>query len=174
MKKLLVVLCLLGFVGSAMASNAPQMTVGGPGTPIMNGPRDNTCQYGFIDTSIGSGWTWGGPVAPYQQLGIMCTGPMTITGAGAYCEFIPTPGNFDVVVTDARHFGHNQYMVLFFEDIHNGLAHFLHNGVPGFAVLADVAERLDARSVVSQSHLDGEPIDSLHLLAGAVDLAGSG
>ncbi|HET6486168.1 MAG TPA: hypothetical protein VFH83_07095 [Spirochaetia bacterium] len=94
MKKLLVVLCILSLAGTAMASNRPQITVGGPGNPIMNGPRDNTCQYGFIDTAIGSGWTWG----LGQQLGIQCTGPMLITGVGCYSEFIVQAGNVDVNV----------------------------------------------------------------------------
>ena len=47
---------------------------------------------------------------------------------------------------DAGHLGHDQYVIFFLEDIHHGLANLLHNGVPGFPVLANVAEGLDART----------------------------
>ena len=94
MKKLLVFLCLLGLAAPALAGT-PQMTVGPPGGPVQPVSRDQTCQYGFQDDYVGSGYTLG----LGQALGISC-GPGMITGVGAYCEFLATPGTCNVDIFD--------------------------------------------------------------------------
>src|ERR1039458_5017867 len=72
---------------------------------------------------------------------------------------------------DAGHLRNDQYVVVFLEDVHYRLTNLLHNGAPGLPVLADVPEWLDARTVIPQPHLHGEPIDAFDLFARTVDLA---
>src|SRR5438128_12533083 len=58
--------------------------------------------------------------------------------------------DFDAHVgaADAGHLRHHQHVTFFLKHVHHWLPHFLHHGVPGFAVLADVAKRLYARLVI--------------------------
>jgi len=57
--------------------------------------NDTLCQYGFTDTGTGWGYTWG----MAQAFGISC-GAGTITGVGAYCEFIVQAGTVNIFVYD--------------------------------------------------------------------------
>jgi hypothetical protein len=97
MKRLVTALCLLGLAAGSAFATGPDVTTGyTPGNYTGNGQRD-TCQWGFNDTSPGSGWTLG----LGQQLGIMCPGPEhEITGVGGYFEFIVTPGTMNIVIYD--------------------------------------------------------------------------
>src|ERR1035441_1990435 len=72
---------------------------------------------------------------------------------------------------DARHLGHDQYVVVFLEDVDYRLTNLLHNRAPGLPILAYVPEWLDARTAIPKPHLDGKPIDALDFLARPVDLA---
>ena len=96
MKRLLTALCIMGLAMSPVLAAGPHMTTGTPGSPFHMEKMDGTCQYGFQDDYVGSGYTLG----LGQALGISCPGPMTITGVGAYCEFIVTPGTCDVDIYD--------------------------------------------------------------------------
>ena len=95
MNRLLVGFCLLAVAAGSALASGPQMTTGTPGGPIHLPQLDQTCQYGFQDDYVGSGYTLG----LGQALGISC-GPGTITGVGAYCEFIVTPGTCNVDIFD--------------------------------------------------------------------------
>lgn len=88
---LLLALC----AGSALAVG--NWTYGGiPGNWAGTGPREDICQYGFQDDTPGSGYTLG----LGYQLGIVCPGPITVTGVGFYVEFIVTGGQVDIVIQD--------------------------------------------------------------------------
>lgn len=94
--RLLVTLALLAAVSGAAFAADPHMSYGPPGDPWSAQVREDVCQYGFQDDMPGSGWTLG----LGQQLGIHCTGPMTIIRVGFYIEFLPTPGQLDIVILD--------------------------------------------------------------------------
>lgn len=94
--RLLVTLALLAAVSGAALASDPHMSYGPPGEPWSSQAREDVCQYGFQDDYVGSGFTLG----LGQQLGIHCTGPMTIIRVGFYVEFLPTPGTVDIVILD--------------------------------------------------------------------------
>jgi hypothetical protein len=89
----LVALTLICGVASA---DGPRVSTGPAGNSGVMPTREDVCQYGFTDTSLGTGWT----LDLSQQLGILCTGPMTVLRVGFYCEFIAQPGTCDIVVRD--------------------------------------------------------------------------
>ena len=93
MRKLSTVLCLLSLVAGPVLAAEPQITVGPAGPGYHGTGTRNTCQFGFNDTNIGSGWTLG----LGQQLGIQCGGGI-ITSVGFYSEFVVQPGPMDVVI----------------------------------------------------------------------------
>jgi len=96
MKKLLVAFCLVAIAAPAIAAD-PDVTSGYPPGVFQSDPSRDTCQYGFNDTSPGSGWTLG----LGQQLGINCQiSNSEITSVGGYFEFIAVAGTMDIVIYD--------------------------------------------------------------------------
>lgn len=77
-------------------ADAPHVTYGPAGYHAPQGPREDTCQYGFQDDQISSGSTLG----MGQQLGIWCPSPGVIDKVGFYCEFVVVYGSLDIVIYD--------------------------------------------------------------------------
>lgn len=98
--RLLLCIAFASFPASAFADGpqvpTPHVTYGTPaGSPELPF-RGDVCQYGFVDTAIGYGWTlWA-----TQQLGITCASPGSITAVGFYIEFVVVPGSLDIVIYD--------------------------------------------------------------------------
>lgn len=91
----LAVLAVL-FLPVTAAASTPQISYGEGSNepiPVLGG---TTCQHGFEDEQIGSGWT----LSTSQQLGIVCEAPGAITGVGFYCEFTFPDGYVDIVISD--------------------------------------------------------------------------
>lgn len=89
-------LITLALAVSPGLADEPHYTNGPPGSQTPQGPRENTCQYGFQDDMTSSGSTLG----LGQQLGIWCEAPGIIDKVGFYCEFIVTPGQLEITIYD--------------------------------------------------------------------------
>lgn len=96
MRLLVSAICLLALAASAVYAE-PHKTYGDPGTWQGSGhSRQDYCQWGFNDESVGWGYTLG----LGQQLGIECIGPMCIDEVGFYVEFLVTGGAVNITIYD--------------------------------------------------------------------------
>lgn len=93
MRALLVCVGILVFASPVLAN--PEVSYGTVADPVVFEPRQDICQYGFVDGQPGSGWS----LYYAQQLGITCPGPMCISEVGFWAEFA-TPGDLDIVIFD--------------------------------------------------------------------------
>ena len=91
-----LVLVTLAFLASPVLADDPHITYGPAGSEAPQGPREDTCQWGFQDDMTSSGSTLG----MGQQLGIWCEAPGVIDKVGFYCEFVVVPGSLDIVIYD--------------------------------------------------------------------------
>jgi hypothetical protein len=96
MKRILATAFLLSLAASGVALAEGEITYGPAGDPIDLPVRQDVCQYGFNDESIGWGYTLGFG----YSLGINCPDAGCISAIGFYVEFTVTDGSLDLVVLD--------------------------------------------------------------------------
>ncbi len=112
MMRLFWILTLLLFVAGGAMAEDPHVTIipdGVESAPPFDGslqiPCDILLRYDDgIDNTPGSGYTLGGPSAPYQYLGIIATPPSDydyeVQSAGFWSEFWVTPGNVNFTIIE--------------------------------------------------------------------------